>query len=70
MRVIDIEVSQIEALTEISRERAKMLLDSGKTVICQVDTRVFERVESPLDFINVTNLEIMKVYGKLKFFIE
>ena len=69
MRVLDLERNEIEALTSITREEAKKRLESGKTVICKVDTKVYERIESPLDLINIINLEKNKIYGKLAFFV-
>ena len=69
MRVLDLERNEIEALTSITREEAKKRLESGKPVICKVDTRLYERVESSLDLTNVINLEKSKIYGKLAFFV-
>ncbi len=69
MRVIDLEKNEIEALTSITREEAKKRLESGKPVICKVDARLYERVESPLDLINIINLEKNKIYDKLTFFV-
>ena len=70
MKMLDMDVSEMNELTKIEKNEALEFLEAGVDIICRTDRRDFYKVSKISDLKQCIKLAEDGVYDLLQFFVE
>ena len=70
MRMLDIDVSEIDELSKITENEALDFLEEGVEVICRINSRDFMELTNKLDLEQCKKLKEEQIYDRMELYIE
>lgn len=70
MKMLDIDVSELDELSKVAESEALEFLNDGVEVICRIHPREFIGLSKKSEFEQCKKLQEEKIYDSLQFFIN